>query len=77
MSRTLLTSLTVIVVVGILYFWGGPGVHGFSYAMLVGCLSGTYSTIFIASPILIVFAGERRAAQSAKGLPFPRAAARA
>jgi SecD/SecF fusion protein len=77
MSRTILTALTVIVVLGILFIFGGPGVHGFSYAMLIGCLSGTYSTIFIAAPILIVFAGKPAAAASAKSVQFQGAPARA
>jgi SecD/SecF fusion protein len=61
MSRTLLTSLTVLMVLLVLYIFGGPGIHGFAFAMLVGCLSGTYSTIFIAAPILILFGGAEAA----------------
>jgi SecD/SecF fusion protein len=77
MSRTILTSLTVILVLTIMFIWGGPGVHGFSFAMLIGCLSGTYSTIFIASPILILFAGQAAKTTAAKGVQFQGAAARA
>jgi SecD/SecF fusion protein len=77
MSRTILTSLTVIVVLIIMYIFGGPGIHGFSYAMLIGCLSGTYSTIFIAAPILIVFAGKPQGATNSKGLQYQSATARA
>ncbi|MBI4719185.1 MAG: protein translocase subunit SecD [Planctomycetes bacterium] len=52
MSRTLLTSLTVFIAVFVLYVFGGAGVHAFSYAMLVGVISGTYSTVGIAVPLV-------------------------
>ena len=53
LSRTILTSLTVFLVVTILYFFGGPGIHGFAFALVVGTMSGTYSTIYVASPVLL------------------------
>jgi len=53
LSRTILTSLTAWLVVVILYFFGGEGLHGFAFALVVGFLSGTYSTVYIATPILI------------------------
>jgi SecD/SecF fusion protein len=53
LSRTILTSLTAWLVVIILYLFGGEGLHGFAFSLVVGFLSGTYSTIYIASPILI------------------------
>ncbi|MBW3599206.1 MAG: protein translocase subunit SecF [Planctomycetes bacterium] len=53
LSRTILTSGTTLVVVGILYALGGQGIHGFAFAMLVGVVAGTYSTIYIASPVLL------------------------
>ena len=53
LSRTILTSLTAWIVVIILYLVGGEGLHGFAFSLVVGFLSGTYSTIYIASPILI------------------------
>jgi SecD/SecF fusion protein len=53
LSRTILTSLTVFMVVVILYIWGGPGIHGFAFALVVGTISGTYSTIYVASPVLL------------------------
>ena len=52
MSRTLLTSGTTLIVVFIMFMWGGPGVHGFSFALLVGVLVGTYSSVAIAAPLL-------------------------
>ena len=59
LSRTILTSLTAWLVVVILYLFGGEGLAGFSFCLVVGFLSGTYSTIYIASPILIDWAGRR------------------
>jgi SecD/SecF fusion protein len=53
LSRTILTSTTVFVVVFILYVFGGEGIHGFAFCMLVGVLAGVYSTIYIASPVMI------------------------
>jgi SecD/SecF fusion protein len=53
-SRTVLTSGTTLLAVGMLYVFGGPGVHGFAFAMFVGVLVGTYSSIAIASPILML-----------------------
>jgi SecD/SecF fusion protein len=57
LSRTILTSLTVFIVVVILYFFGGDGIHGFAFSFLVGVISGTYSTIYIASPLLLMLGG--------------------
>jgi len=63
LSRTILTSLTAWIVVVILYILGGEGLHGFAFSLVVGFLSGTYSTIYIASPILIDW--DRKAPPSA------------
>ena len=52
-GRTIWTTFTVFAVVAILYIWGGPGVHGFAYAMLIGVFTGAYSTLAIASPMLL------------------------
>jgi SecD/SecF fusion protein len=54
LSRTVLASLTVFLVVGVLYFFGGEGVHLFSFVMVIGVLVGTYSSIYIASPLLLI-----------------------
>lgn len=54
LSRTLLTSLTTFIVVLVMYIGGGIGLRGFTFAMLVGILIGTYSSIAIASPILLI-----------------------
>jgi SecD/SecF fusion protein len=58
MSRTLITSLTVFFVVLALFFFGGASIKGFAFALVVGLISGTYSTIFIAAPILADLSGE-------------------
>lgn len=73
LSRTILTSLTVFLVVVILYFWGGPGIHGFAFAMVVGTISGTYSTIYVASPILLWLFRKQNALAAAKGKAAPAA----
>lgn len=53
LSRTILTSLTTFVVVVILLVFGGEALHSFAFALCVGVLIGTYSSIFVASPTLI------------------------
>ena len=53
LSRTLLTSMTTFIVVGILYFWGGEGIRGFAFCLVVGIFVGTYSSVYIASPVLV------------------------
>ena len=65
LSRTILTSFTAWLVVVILYFFGGEGLHGFAFALVVGFLSGTYSTVYIATPILIDF--DRRESRCRQG----------
>ncbi len=57
LSRTLLTSFTTWIVVVILYFMGGEGIHGFAFCLVVGVLVGTYSSIYIASPVLLWMTG--------------------
>jgi preprotein translocase SecF subunit len=53
LNRTIITSLTTFGVVSALYFVGGTAIHGFAFVMMVGVVVGTYSSIFIASPILL------------------------
>ncbi|HSH12689.1 MAG TPA: protein translocase subunit SecF, partial [Desulfurivibrionaceae bacterium] len=54
LSRTIITVLTVVMTLVALFFWGGPVIHDFSFALLFGCIFGTYSSIFVASPILLM-----------------------
>jgi len=53
LSRTVLTSVTTLFVALMLYFFGGPVIHDFAFALCFGVLVGTYSSMFIASPILV------------------------
>lgn len=53
LGRTILTGGTTLLSVGALYFFGGPVLQDFSFAILVGILVGTYSSIFIAAPIVL------------------------
>ncbi len=53
LGRTLLTSLTTLLSVILLYVLGGDGIHGFAFSLVVGVIVGTYSSIFIASPVLL------------------------
>ena len=55
LSRTILTSLTVFLTVLALYFFGGPVIHDFAFALLVGVVIGTYSSIYIACTIVLLF----------------------
>jgi SecD/SecF fusion protein len=56
LSRTIMTSLTVFLTIFILFMVGGEVTKGFAFAMLIGVVTGTYSSIFVAAPILIDFA---------------------
>ncbi len=58
LSRTLLTSLTTWIVAVILYGVGGQGLHGFSFVLVAGVVVGTYSSIYIASPVLMWLSGQ-------------------
>ena len=53
LSRTIITSLTTFFVVLILFLFGGEVLHTFSFAMIIGVIVGTYSSIFVASPFVI------------------------
>lgn len=57
--RSFNTSFTIVLVLLVLFFLGGPTIHGFILTLLVGQIAGTYSSIFLASPLLVVI-GERK-----------------
>ena len=59
LSRTIMTSLTVFLTILILFIFGGEVTRGFAFAMLIGVITGTYSSIFVAAPILVDFAKDR------------------
>ncbi|MBU1708128.1 protein translocase subunit SecF [bacterium] len=56
LSRTVITSLTVFLVVLVLFIFAGPVVRGFAFAMLVGVITGVYSSVFIAAPVVLEWA---------------------
>lgn len=62
LSRTIITGGSVLIVVAMLFFFGGAVIHDFAFTLFVGTLVGTYSSIFIASPILVEWqaASQRR-----------------
>jgi len=55
LNRTVITSLTTMIVALCLFFFGGEVIHDFSFALFVGVITGTYSSIYIASGMLLVF----------------------
>jgi preprotein translocase subunit SecF len=65
LSRTLITSFTVLIVLLSLFFLGGEVIHGFAFALLVGVVVGTYSSIYIASPIMLMMKGHTKADEEA------------
>ena len=64
LSRTLLTSFTTFLAVIVMYIWGGPGLRGFTFVMLFGIVVGTYSSIAIAAPILLLGKRAKTAAEN-------------
>ena len=59
LSRTTMTSLTTFITVLVLFYFGGAAVHGFSYALIIGILSGTYSSIFVAAALSLAMGLKR------------------
>ena len=55
LSRTVITSLTTLMVVFILFLWGGEVIRLFAFALIIGVLVGTYSSMFVASPVMLFF----------------------
>jgi len=74
LSRTVLTSGTAFLATLILYALGGQGIHAFAFATLIGILSGTYSTIYIAAPIVLWLQGRLGAVPAAGGRPVTQPA---
>lgn len=61
LSRTIVTSLTTLLVLCALFYFGGKIIHGFSFAMIIGVIVGTYSSIFVASSSLLMMGITREA----------------
>ncbi len=59
LSRTIVVSLTALLVLIPLFFFGGEVIHDFSFALIIGVIIGTYSSIFVASPLLVSWSGGR------------------
>ncbi|MDQ6982194.1 MAG: protein translocase subunit SecF [Mariprofundus sp.] len=57
LGRTLMTSVTTLLVVAALFFLGGEVIHDFAFALIAGILVGTYSSIYVASPVMMALAG--------------------
>ncbi|MBK8491002.1 MAG: protein translocase subunit SecDF [Saprospirales bacterium] len=79
LSRTMITSLTTFFVVFVLFLFGGGSIKGFSFAILVGIAIGTYSSIFVATPIMADLSkdiGTRKKSDPKKG-GFSKAASKA
>jgi SecD/SecF fusion protein len=53
LSRSIMTALTTLIVVVILYVFGGDGIHGFAFANIIGTIASCYSTVYIANPVLL------------------------
>ena len=60
LNRTVITSLTTMMVVVILFLWGGKVINLFAFALIIGVFVGTYSSLFVASPVMVYF--EKRSA---------------
>jgi SecD/SecF fusion protein len=64
LSRTIMTSLTVFLTILILFIFGGEVTKGFAFAMLIGVITGTYSSIFVAAPVLVDIAKSKALGES-------------
>jgi SecD/SecF fusion protein len=76
LSRTIMTSLTVFLTLLILFIFGGEVTRGFAFAMLIGVFTGTYSSIFVAAPILVDLAKNKPLGQLDEAVSKPVAPAK-
>lgn len=76
LSRTVITAGTTLLSVLALYLFGGEVLKGFAFTMLVGIISGTYSTVFIAAAIAIMFQGRKPVKGQMAGAPSPSSTTR-
>ena len=65
-SRTIITSFTTLIVVSVLLVFGGGSIKGFAFALMIGVIVGTYSSIFVATPIVRDFTKELKARKTVK-----------
>lgn len=73
LSRTIMTSVTVFLTILILFIFGGEVTRGFAFAMLIGVLTGAYSSIFVAAPILVDFDKKNTLSQETEAVPVQKA----
>jgi SecD/SecF fusion protein len=66
LSRTIMTSLTVFITILILFLVGGEVTRGFAFAMLIGVITGVYSSVFVAAPILLDLGSGKKEDEAAK-----------
>ena len=59
LSRTIITSFTTLIAVTSLFIWGGPELEPFAFALIIGVIVGTYSSVFVASPVMKYFETRR------------------
>ena len=76
-SRTLITSMTTLIVVLVLFIFGGEVLRGFSFAFLIGIVVGTYSSVFVATPIVVDLTKKTLAKSADKEMESARAKASA
>ncbi|MCS6916943.1 MAG: protein translocase subunit SecDF [Chitinophagales bacterium] len=69
LNRTMITSVTIILVLLVLFLFGGDAIRGFSFALLLGVVVGTYSSIFVATPIVIDLAVKKKIEPAATRKP--------
>ena len=74
LSRTLLTAFTTFLVVLVLYVAGGEGIHGFAFSMIIGVITGCYSTVYIANPVLLWLVNREAALNSPAAKPSKKQA---
>jgi preprotein translocase subunit SecF len=60
LSRTIITSVTTFIVVLALFLFGGPVINNFAFVIMMGLIVGTYSSIFVASPLLLLFDSKKK-----------------
>ena len=61
LSRTVMTSGLTLLVVVVLFVWGGPSIHGFALALIIGVVVGTYSSIYVAGALAVILGLDRNA----------------
>lgn len=75
LSRTIITSGTTLMAVLALFFFGGEVLRGFAFTMIIGVISGTYSTVFIASAVALILSKQPAGSQATQAAPRKRARA--